>query len=44
MFFKMDGRLEVGNILSAVVFVVSGDVVFVVVVDFCVVFCWQILL
>ena len=43
MFFKMDGRLEVGNILSAVVFVASGDVVFVV-VDFCVVFCWQILL
>ena len=38
----MDGRLEVGNILAAFVVVVSGDVVVVfVVVDFCVVFCWQ---
>ena len=37
----MDGRLEVGNILAAFVFVDSGDVVVVfVVVDFCVVFCW----
>ena len=35
----MDGRLEVGNILAAFVFVVFGDVV-VFVVDFCVVFCW----
>ena len=38
----MDGRLEVGNILAAFVVVVSGDVAVVfVVVDFCVVFCWQ---